>query len=205
MHLCTVPAAGFAANCYLIWTDASQDAFLVDPTSSVDAVRDALRKRGLTLTRILLTHGHFDHILTLDALRDAFGVPAAIHRADAEALGDPMRNVSSLLVGERIRCRPAEQVWNGGETLTIGGETLSVLSTPGHTPGSVCFYGDGVLVSGDTLFDQSVGRTDLPGGNWSVLSASLSGLCRLPGSTRVYPGHGPDTTIEKQIKENPYL
>lgn len=205
MQLCTIPASGFAANCYLLWEDVSRQALLVDPTASVSAVAAALRERGVTLTGILLTHGHFDHILTLDALRDAFGVPAYVHRADAEMLGDPVRNVSALLVGEQIRRRPAEELWDGGETLTLGEETLTVLSTPGHTPGSVCFRGKDFLVSGDTLFDRSIGRTDLPGGSFSVLSASLAGLCLLPGDTRVYPGHGPDTTIEEQIKANPYL
>jgi len=205
VHFASVPAGGFAANCYLVWEETSRRAALIDPSAAAAAVSDALRERSLTLTHILLTHVHFDHILTLEALRAAFGVPVCVHAADAAALGDPIANVSSYLFHERLVCHDADHLLADGEEIRLGGGTLTVLHTPGHTPGSVVYRADGLLFTGDTLFDGSVGRTDLPGGDAGALRASLCRLAALPPETVICPGHGGTSTIGRQIRTNPFL
>lgn len=200
-----IPAQGFASNCWLIYDPSSAEAAVIDPSASCEEILSSLRQRSLSLRWILLTHGHFDHIFSLDTLRGATGAPAALHAADAAALADPIANVSALFLHENHLYRPAERLLGEGETIPLGQGALRVLHTPGHSPGSVCYEADGLLFTGDTLFDMGVGRTDLPGGDDVQLRRSLARLHRLPDELRIFPGHGGTSSLLEQKQFNVYL
>ena len=196
---------GYESNCYLITDDSETHALVLDP--SVDA-RTVFRQRGKSLPpvdMILLSHAHFDHMLAVDDWRRETGAPLAVHAADAAALGDGEKNAYRLFTGRNGGTTPAEQVLHASDQIRLGEESLTVLHTPGHTPGCICLYAPGILLSGDTLFAGDIGRSDLPGGRTDELMASLRELGKLPNATVVYPGHGPQTTIEREKKYNPYV
>lgn len=186
---------GWPANCYL--TDDGHDAVLIDPSAEAADVTAFLQRNELTLRAILLTHGHFDHILSLDALR-APAVPVCLHCADADFLGDPDKSCYRTLLGIDARHAPADILLSGGETLHFGGMRFTVLHTPGHTSGSVCYRTENALFSGDTIFAEGVGRTDLPGGSLTAQAETLAMLRTLldgAPSLTVYPGHGPSAAL----------
>lgn len=176
-------------NCYLV-RDGSFCA-IVDPADEAQKIRETLQMLGWQPTAILLTHAHFDHMLALDAFSD---LPIYLHEADEEALSDPIRNVS-FLAGMRFAYSGQVQPLHEGDR--IG--PFEVLHTPGHTPGSCCFYAPDILISGDTMFSGGgYGRTDFPGGNQYQLLQSLQRLSALPGETILCPGHGPEGTVGKE-------
>ena len=184
-------------NTFLVLTEAGH-AVAIDPAADTQRYLDQLEQNHAVLTHILLTHGHFDHVYGLDSVRAAW--PAArlcLFRADAVGTEDrPVKESPEIL-------------WlTDGQTLTVGQAELTVLHTPGHTPGSCCWLCEGVLVSGDTLFAGSAGRTDLPGGDWETLMRSLRRLAddpALPDELRVLPGHGAFTTLGLERAQNPYM
>lgn len=198
--------AGYESNCYLLTDDAESGALVVDP--SVD-VRTVFRQRQKTLPPVcglVLTHAHFDHMLALDDWRRQYGAPLYVGQADAPALGNPEASLFRMVFSDEKTFAPAERLLREGDVLQVGEETLTVLTTPGHTPGGVCLLGGGFLLSGDTLFaGGDYGRTDFSGGNAAALAASLSRLARLPDDLVVYPGHGGETTIGREKRQNPYL
>lgn len=197
MEIENLSPGGFAANCYLL--TSGNDAVLIDPTAPVAAVRAALQKKNATLRAILLTHGHFDHLLTAEKLRDAFRVPLLVHKEDAEMLDNGEKNASASFLYQSVCCSPADQTFVGGNTLSFGAITLSVMHTPGHTKGSSVFLTEGIAFTGDTLFAEGYGRTDLWGGSTSALLSSLKALSRLDPTTRIYPGHGEHTALRYAI------
>jgi len=200
-----ISTEGFAANTWLVFDEETREAAVIDPTADAERITEILQKEALTLTMILLTHGHFDHIYAADSLRDATGAPLLIHHKDAEMLTDAIANASAVFFGKGDTYRPAERLLKGGDGLPLGKKLITVRHTPGHTPGSVTFVLPGVLFTGDTLFDGSVGRTDLPGGDGAALADSLRRIVRMPGEYTLYPGHGEITTLENQRKTNPFL
>ena len=201
----SIPTAYPAGNCWLCYDEASRYAVLVDPPRQADDVDAVLKAQDLRLHLILLTHGHFDHIFGVDALRDRYGVPAAIHEADADMLGDSMKNASMLFFGERHIYRPADRLLRDGDEITVGASTIRVMHTPGHSPGSVCYCMGKDCITGDTLFRESIGRTDLPGGDWPTMRETLNRLSEWPGNVRIYPGHGDPSDMAYEKKHNPYL
>lgn len=205
MELIPLMPYAYAANCYLL-TDAGH-ALVVDPAIEADMILERLKKENCVLDGILLTHGHFDHILTVDELRDAAGATLYIHEADAPMLSDGDKNAYRTFFGRDLVCRPAEVLLTDGQILTVGNGTLRVIHTPGHSPGSVCFLNeaDGWMVTGDTLFAQSCGRCDLWGGSVVKMRESLKHLRHFDGNLKIYPGHGHSAKLSVALDNVYYL
>lgn len=192
-------------NCYIIGNPDSKEAFVIDPDDG-PAVVDTLKERGLTCIGILLTHGHSDHIHGVQTLMDTYGAPVYIHERDLPCLYDPQVNLSALhgrpvtITGGTIK------TVKDGQHIGSGKMDFQVLETPGHTVGGVCYYMSPAVFVGDTLFRESVGRTDFPGGDFEALVQSIrTKLFTLPDQTMAYPGHGPETQIAFEKENNPYL
>jgi glyoxylase-like metal-dependent hydrolase (beta-lactamase superfamily II) len=199
------PLGPFQANAYLLVGSSGTRAALIDPGLEVEAILDAVRRRGLTVEWILNTHGHLDHTAGNAAAKRATGAPLAIHREDVVWL--ERLQAQGVAFGIQVEDSPApDVVLEDGQRLPFDGLTLEVLHTPGHSPGSVCFRADDLLFVGDTLFRGSVGRTDLPGGSWEVLKRSIQQrLLVLPDALPCWPGHGPETTLGEERRSNPFL
>jgi glyoxylase-like metal-dependent hydrolase (beta-lactamase superfamily II) len=194
-------------NCYLLYDDARREAVVVDPGSDPQALRQAISAAGVKPVLILATHGHFDHVGAVQALKDAYGVPFGLSKADAELL--EVLEDSFAYYGMGSTTKPGVDRWLlAGEVLQVGGMDLRVLGTPGHTLGGLCFYhpASGSLFSGDTLFSGSVGRSDFEGGSHPQLIDSIRReLWVLPPATKVYPGHGPASDIAEEKAHNRFL
>ncbi len=191
-------------NCYIV-SDNSGHAAIVDPGGNAQRILQDVKLNNLTVDYILLTHAHFDHIMATGALRDATGAQLCVGAGDAPMLYDAQFNLSAMVYPERAVGLTADRLLFEGDVIQIGDEALTVLETPGHTQGGVCYLGDGVLFSGDTLFAGSIGRTDLPGGDMAILRRSLTRLASLEGDYTVYSGHGEETTLSYEKASNPYL
>lgn len=190
------------ANCYLISHQAQ--GIVVDPAGIGEEVLSYLEENQIKLLAVINTHGHGDHIAGNAWLKEKTGVPIIIHQADAEYLTNTDLNLSSF-IGYEVSGPPADQLLEDGSIIQVGDQELRVIHTPGHTPGGICLLAPGFLISGDTLFKHSVGRSDLPGGDSQILKESIMKLKELPGDTVVYPGHGPSTTIEAEIQHNMFM
>ncbi len=193
MEFCNLYPGSFGSNCYCLFSGT--DAAVIDPSANAREILDEISQRGATLRMILLTHGHFDHLFSLDDLRKKSGAPVYLHASDADLPGDARKNAFRLFFGRERTWMPPDQLLADGETLLLGDEQLQVLHTPGHTEGSVCFLCGDTLFSGDTLFCDNVGRCDLPGGDEEALYRSLSSLSALPHGLVLCPGHGPASTL----------
>ncbi|MBQ0031321.1 MAG: MBL fold metallo-hydrolase [bacterium] len=209
MERLTIQVGGFEVNCSIL--SGNGKAWIVDPGQEPERIIDTLAKKGLEPAAILLTHAHFDHIGAIPGLTEKFpGLPVYVHEKDAPMIGHPLNQLppeyTSFAKPKNLK---------GLEGLE-GLGSLEVIETPGHTPGGVCYYFPNfqtsqtskplhLLLSGDTLFAGSVGRTDLPGGDMATLMDSLQKLVALPDDTLVIPGHGPHTTIAAEKRGNPFL
>jgi len=187
---------------------ACTECIVMDPGMGVGSLVRALRSGGLSPARVLLTHGHGDHMAGCEALRREWpGMAVAVHEADAGMLGDAALNVSALY-GLPFTIAPAEELLTAGQVLEFAGEEIRVLPTPGHTPGGVSFYVPSIatVFTGDALFAGSIGRTDTRFGDTAQLLAAIRDhLYTLPDTTRVLPGHGDETTIGWEKRNNPYV
>ncbi len=195
-------------NCYILKDKESAEAIIIDPGDEGEMILDFIQKSDMKVKYIVNTHGHFDHIGADDVLRDALGAEVVIHEADAGMLTDAMGNLSAAFTGGTgFTLKPADKKLKDGDVITFGDCSLEVISTPGHTVGGICLYdGDSMLFSGDTLFQSSVGRTDLPGGNnREILKSVRERLSKISDNAEVYPGHGPSTDMDYERKTNPYL
>jgi hydroxyacylglutathione hydrolase len=211
------PAGSFAANCYLVASGPRSECVIIDPGQDAEqGISEVIDEYHLQPVAVLATHGHIDHIWSVAPVCGARGIPAYIHPADRALLSDPGRGLS-LAAGQQffggLTFTEPDDVreLTDGMTLELAGLELVVDHAPGHTPGSVTFglppvTEAGTLFSGDLLFAGSIGRTDLPGGDYETILASLARVClALPGETQVLPGHGPQTTIEAERAHNPFL
>ena len=184
----------WGSNCYLV--RCGEHGAIVDPSANADTILSAAREAGITLDYILLTHGHFDHIVSVDTLRERTRLPVQIHEGDADFLSDAHKNAFYSFFGMERTYKAPEKLLTDGEVLPFGDTTIKVIHTPGHTQGSVCYlFGDSLLLTGDTLFERGFGRYDLYGGDAEALKASLLHLNTLPKDLHIYPGHGPDTLL----------
>jgi glyoxylase-like metal-dependent hydrolase (beta-lactamase superfamily II) len=210
MIVSVVPVGALQCNCTILGDPQAGEAIVVDPGDEVEKILAALRRQGLRCTVILNTHAHIDHVGANYALKDATGARVMLHEADLP-LYDNLRMQSEWMGGlipEPPRAEVDQHV-GPGDRVSAGAVTAEVLHTPGHTPGSICFHlpgGDPLLLSGDTLFAGSIGRTDLWGGDFDQEIASIRNrLLTLDDTTRVIPGHGPETTIGWERRRNPFL
>lgn len=232
MWVISVAVGAFEANCYLVGADASPDLVVVDAGAEPSRIWEAIQATGRRAGLLLNTHAHLDHIGAVQELKKLTGVPFWLHAGDGPMLADPELNLSAWS-GQPVVAPPADAYLQDGQEFLFAGLNWRVLHTPGHTPGSVCFLvrdapkvqetpgvagspgaesaappaaGAPALFSGDTLFAGSVGRTDFPGGDPRALARSLQALVReVPEDARIYPGHGPATSMEEERRCNFYL
>lgn len=196
-----------STNCYIIYREGTDRAVIVDPADNGPYLLNKCRELGVEPEAILLTHGHFDHILAVEDIRRAFRCKVYAHMDEERILQDASLNLSGTLGTDRMGLS-ADHLLKDGDVLQMLGYDWKVLATPGHTAGSVCYYieSEDVLISGDTLFAESLGRTDLPTGNLSHIIRSITKtLFLLPDDTMVYPGHGEPTTIGHEKQYNPVV
>lgn len=194
-------------NTYIARNEENEECFLVDPAACPPELVSHITNEGLTVKAVLLTHGHFDHIMGLDGVMKAFHVPVYAYEGEKELLEDAYMNSSATMLGSPYTFSGAQYTKDGQE-MEAAGFQIRVLHTPGHTSGGCCYYlpNEGVLFSGDTLFHSSVGRTDLPTGSMGQLVRSIrEKLFVLPDETKVYPGHMEETEIGYEKKHNPFL
>lgn len=192
-------------NCYIISCDRTKEGVVVDPGSDAGDILDEVRRHGISVRYVLNTHGHFDHVGANDEIRRATGAEVRIHRADEQLLADAANHGAMFGVPSKPQDAPDGPL-EDGMVLTVGDLSFTVLHTPGHTRGGVCLAGDGFVVTGDTLFAGSIGRTDFPGGNYGQLIRGIrEKLFPLADSTVVLPGHGPTSTMGHEKRANPFL
>ena len=201
----SLPNGQFAQNCYLLADSGSGEAVMIDPGEEADRILAELTRRGWRLKAIWLTHAHIDHILGVGAVHRATGAPVWLHPAD-RPLYDGLPTQAQMFGLTAPPAPPPHRELRGGESVAIGSHRFAVRETPGHSPGSVSFVGHGRTFGGDVLFSGSVGRTDLPGGDWNILRSTIEReFLSLPDDTIVHSGHGPDTTIGVERRTNPFL
>ncbi len=192
-------------NCYVVRTErGAAEAVVVDPSGDAATIRLELAGMGAACAGILVTHSHWDHILGLADLAEGTGVKVYGPEGESDVLENPNSYFAGL--GVSLRGWTPDVLLSGGETIEVAGISFDVLAVPGHSPGHLAYHADGALLSGDVLFAGSVGRTDLPRGDWDELLASIRSLAdRCLPETVVYPGHGPATTIGAELERNPFL
>lgn len=203
MKIIPVCADSFGANTYIIVSGS--EAFVVDPAVSTDAILSAILAEDAHPVGILLTHGHFDHMLSLDRFRQATDTGVFIHESDAIMLTDGKKNAFFEFFGKERVFGAAEHLLRDGQRLSIGGEEIEVIHTPGHTKGSVCYLCNDALITGDTLFAETFGRCDLWGGNESLMSSSLRRLRTLDPKLTIHPGHGGSSSLGDALDNVAYL
>lgn len=192
------------ANCYIVADEASREGLVIDPGADAAIILKRVLQFGLKIKYIVLTHSHFDHVAATGAVKKATGATLAIHEADAASLNDGLLARLAGIVTEKVPL--PDILLKGWESITIGKIGFTVLHVPGHSPGGIALYGADVVFTGDSLFEESIGRTDLPGGDYGTLIDSLNTrLMTLDDAIKVYPGHGPDTTIGAERRGNPFL
>ena len=197
MKIINVCEGSWTSNCYVLISGSH--ALVIDPSSSSKAILDLVAQEGATLEGILLTHGHFDHTLSLDTLREKTGVPAYIHSEDAIMLTDGKKNAFYEFFGKERAYKAAEKLMSDGDMISLGDETLTVYHTPGHTHGSVCFLSEGLIFSGDTIFAETYGRCDLWNGDIEKMKNTLHKLTKLDPALTLYPGHGNECLLGEAL------
>ncbi|MDF0727797.1 MBL fold metallo-hydrolase [Cytobacillus sp. S13-E01] len=202
-----IPLGPLSTNAYIL-SNEHKDCVVFDPGGEAQKLISLLNRQQLKPIAVLLTHAHFDHIGAVDDVRTKFNIPVYIHTNEKKWLGDPSLNGSRFFMGNEISINDADHLIKEEGTIDVGSFTFEIFHTPGHSPGSVSFYCKAVeaVFSGDALFAGSIGRTDLPGGNSEQLISSIhKKLLTLPEETVVLSGHGPETTIQAEMDDNPFL
>ncbi len=206
MKIQTIVLGAVKTNCYFIINEDTKETIIIDPSDDVNKIIKKVEESNLVPVGILLTHGHFDHIMAVPGVSMHFNIPVYAHIMDRDLAGDAILN-GGYLIQSNFTLK-LENFLTDGEEISLAGFKIKVIHTPGHTGGSVCYYlyEEGVLISGDTLFYNSVGRTDMPTGDGRVLLHSIEKkLMLLPNETKVYPGHGMSTTIGYERINNPFI
>ncbi|NLD86772.1 MAG: MBL fold metallo-hydrolase [Clostridiales bacterium] len=200
MKVSRIPVGPLGTNCYVAHDGVT--GFIVDPGDDASRIIEAVK--GLNIEYIILTHGHFDHIMALSEVKSETGAKVAIHRAEKGSIESAGESLLGSFMSNVSDFKPvtADILLEGGEEFSCAGETLRIIHTPGHSRGSICIDTGSVLFSGDTLFEDDCGRWDLPGGDYDTLLESLRVLANLPGDRRVCPGHDVTTTLSRERQHN---
>ncbi len=205
MKIIRIPAGIYAANCYIIYSTQTNKGIIVDPGGDVDRILEIIQEKRLTIDYIVLTHGHGDHIGGVIELLDDLKVPLLVHKNDLDMISNAKMNLSSTMPIGSIELK-ADKLLKDGDLIKFGELVAEVIHTPGHTKGGICIKIEDNIITGDTLFQGSIGRTDLPGGDYDTIINSIKEkLLIYPDSTIVWPGHGIQTTIGSERRSNPFL
>ena len=206
MKIIQIPNGAFVENCYLVVDEAARECAIIDPGEEAGLILHKVAETGARPVAIWITHAHLDHVLGVRRVHDETGAPIYLHPADRPLYDRVPEQAVAFGLAPVPRLPHPSRSWTGGESIRLGSLTFAVRHTPGHSPGSVSLVGEGAVFSGDVLFQGSIGRTDLPGGDLETLLASIEQeLLVLPDSTIVYSGHGPRTTIGVERGANPFL
>ena len=201
----TLVVGALETNCYLVYCPETRECAVVDPGAESEEIFRLIMKKGLKPIIVLNTHGHVDHVGANRDIKERFDVPLYIHSADSSMLEKSQDSELALFLEAKDSPAP-DHLLKEGDKIRIGKSFLEVIHTPGHSPGSVSFLGDGFILSGDTLFSGGVGRTDFPGGSWRELENSIKNkILTLPDETIILPGHGPSTTVGQEKSSNPFI
>ena len=205
MKVVTIPAGIYAANCYLVYSENTKKAIVIDPGGDVDDIMAKIEELNLDIEYIILTHGHGDHIGGVLELKSFIDVPIAIHKEDEYMLKNGNQNLSSQMVMGTIELN-ADILLEDGDEISFGDLTAKIIHTPGHTPGGISIKIGNSIFTGDTLFAGSIGRTDFPGGSYKEIISSIKNrIIIYPDETIIYPGHGPATNFKIEKANNPFL
>lgn len=205
MYIERVVTGIYAANCYLLGCEKTNEAAVIDPGGDADDILKKINKNVLDVKYIILTHGHGDHIGAVREIKEKTGGKILIHSKDEALLKDAEKNLSSLMSGPDVSLT-ADRLLNDGDIVDVGELELKIIHTPGHTPGGISIKVEDVLITGDTLFAGSIGRTDFEGGSFEKIIKSIKNkLLIYDDSTKVLPGHGPASTIGNERAKNPFL
>ena len=201
MKIFNLYSGSWRSNCYLLADVDAGEAALIDPSENAQKIVRFAQDKGVRIVHILLTHGHFDHMLSLDDLRKLTGAPLSMHADDAEFLSDPHKSAFAMIGKEEIFA-PPERLLRDGSIIELAGHKIKVIHTPGHTKGSCCFAVGDCLFTGDTLFVGGYGRCDLFGGSYTEMRHSLDKLASLERDYKIYPGHGESGKLKEEINFN---
>lgn len=191
-------------NCYLIYSRESKKCFIVDPGDEGSKIIDEVNELGIEPEGVILTHAHIDHCGGVSQIISEFGIPLIMHKKDMDILNSGINQEISEALGLHMAPQP-DRFFEDGEELLSEGLAIKIIHTPGHTPGSVCLSTGNLLFTGDTLFAGSIGRTDLPGGDFKTIQSSLDRLRSFPPETVILPGHGDSSTLKRELEFNPFL
>ncbi len=192
-------------NSYIVCDEISKDAFITDPGDEGEKLLNTIASKGLNIKYVILTHGHFDHIMALNDILNKTDAKLLVHKLDAPMLDDPALSLLSRFSSKILDFPKPDGLLEDGDALSLGSSTFHIIHTPGHTQGSICIKVGDDLISGDTLFRENIGRYDLPGGDFQTLMKSLKKIVSLEIKGKIYPGHGMSTTLDHELNYNTYL
>lgn len=195
----------YMSNCYIVGSDISKEAAIIDPGADFKRIDNKINELELKPKMIILTHAHGDHIGAVAELVEKYNIPVCIHEDDAEALADSNSNFSKVLFRKDLSLKPDKKL-RDGDKINIGDLEFEIIHTPGHTPGGICIKVQNIMMTGDTLFNKSIGRTDFPGGSYEQIISSIKDkIFKYDDETILYPGHNSPTTIKSEKQGNPFV